>query len=307
MTMYNIRLDGIHVDDIQLDNTYILWELTLLNIVEALVAASPYFKLMLKEHDIMIAVTDTEQFCYYVPSNELDLGIKAGDPISLEDPTLRRALVDGETSANRIDAKFYGTAIISAATPLFDDEGKIAGTLAIGFSLQNEEKLEHFTDLITGISGRLTDMVQTVAAQSEQLTASSTQILDNTRHAVKNSTEVNKVAVFIREISEQTNLLGLNAAIEAARAGEAGAGFGVVASEVRKLSTGTKEATVNIERSLKDVQTSIQQMEHEINSIAQSSNQQAEIVTEFSEIIDQLNATSRDLKMFIESMLLKAE
>ncbi|MCM3134843.1 methyl-accepting chemotaxis protein [Paenibacillus polysaccharolyticus] len=150
-------------------------------------------------------------------------------------------------------------------------------------------------------------MVQTVAAQSEQLTASSTQILDNTRLAVKNSGEVNKVAVFIREVSEQTNLLGLNAAIEAARAGAAGAGFGVVAAEVRKLSTGTKEATVNIERSLKDVQSSIQQMEQEITSITQSSNAQSELVTEFSEIIDHLNATSQDLKVFIESMLLKAE
>ncbi|WKL04109.1 methyl-accepting chemotaxis protein [Paenibacillus amylolyticus] len=181
------------------------------------------------------------------------------------------------------------------------------GTLAIGFSLQNEEKLEYFTELISGISGKLTDMVQTVAAQSEQLTASSTQILDNTRMAVQNSGEVNKVAAFIREISEQTNLLGLNAAIEAARAGEAGAGFSVVASEVRKLSTGTKEATVNIERSLKDVQHSIQQMEQEITSISQSSNQQAVLVTEFSEVIDQLNSVSRDLKVFIESMLLKAE
>ena len=151
-------------------------------------------------------------------------------------------------------------------------------------SLQNEEKLEYFTELIGGISGKLTDMVQTVAAQSEQLTAFSTQILDNTRMAVQNSGEVNKVAAFIREISEQTNLLGLNAAIEAARAGEAGAGFSVVASEVRKLSTGTKEATVNIERSLKkDVQHSIQQMEQEITSISQSSNQQAVLVTEFSE------------------------
>ncbi|WP_017691895.1 methyl-accepting chemotaxis protein [Paenibacillus sp. PAMC 26794] len=278
-----------------------------MNIVEALVAASPYFKIMLKEHDIMIAVTDTEKFWYYVPSNELDLGIKAGDPVSLDDPTLRRALIHGETSANRIDAKFYGTSINSAATPLRDEQGNIVGTLAIGFSLQNEEKLEHFTELIGGISGKLTDMVQTVAAQSEQLTASSSQILDNTRMAVQNSGEVNKVAAFIREISEQTNLLGLNAAIEAARAGEAGAGFSVVASEVRKLSTGTKEATVNIERSLKDVQHSIQQMEQEITSISQSSSQQAVMVTEFSEVIDQLNSVSRDLKVFIESMLLKAE
>lgn len=69
----------------------------------------------------------------------------------------------------------------------------------------------------------------------------------------------------------------------------------------------TKEATVNIERSLKDVQHSIQQMEQEITSISQSSNQQAVLVTEFSEVIDQLNSVSRDLKVFIESMLLKAE
>ncbi|WP_440113723.1 methyl-accepting chemotaxis protein [Paenibacillus sp. QZ-Y1] len=278
-----------------------------MNIVEAMVAASPYFKIMLKEHDLMIAVTDTERFWYYVPSEDLDLGIKAGDSISLDDPTLRRALMNGETSANRIAAHFYGTAINSAATPLRDEAGHIVGALAIGFSLKNEEKLEHFTELIGGISGRLTDMVQTVAAQSQQLTASSSQILDNTRMAVQNSSEVNKVASFIREISEQTNLLGLNAAIEAARAGEAGAGFSVVASEVRKLSTGTKEATVNIERSLKDVQHSIHQMEQEITSIAQSSNQQAELVTEFSEVIDQLNSVSHDLKLFIESMLLNAE
>ncbi|OPG94879.1 hypothetical protein B2I21_28565 [Chryseobacterium mucoviscidosis] len=278
-----------------------------MNIVEALVAASPYFKIMLKENDLMIAVTDMEQFRYYVRSEDLDLGIQAGDPISLDDPTLRRALIDGETSANRIDAKFYGTPINSAATPLRDKAGHIVGALAIGFSLKNEEQLEHLTELIGGISGRLTEMVQTVAAQSQQLTASSSQILDNTRMAVQNSSEVTKVASFIREISEQTNLLGLNAAIEAARAGEAGAGFGVVATEVRKLSTGTKEATVNIERSLKEVQHSIRQMEQEITSIAQSSNQQAELVTEFSEVIDQLNNASRDLKAFIESMLLKAE
>ncbi|WP_419890235.1 methyl-accepting chemotaxis protein [Paenibacillus xylanexedens] len=278
-----------------------------MNIVEALVAASPYFKILLKEQDIMIAVNDTEQVRYYSPSNDLDLGLKVGDPIALEDPTIRQALIHGETSSYSIDAQHYGTPINTASTPIRDEEGNIVGIFAIARSLKNEEQLGQFTDLIGGISGRLTDMVQTVAAQSEQLMASSMQILDNTRMAVKNSGEVNKVASFIREISEQTNLLGLNAAIEAARAGEAGAGFGVVASEVRKLSTSTKEATVNIERSLKDVQTSIQQMEYEITSISQSSNQQAVLVTEFSEVIDQLNSVSRDLKVFIESMLLKAE
>lgn len=83
------------------------------------------------------------------------------------------------------------------------------------------------------------------------------------------SNEVQQIVKVIQAISSQTNLLSMNAAIEAAHAGEFGAGFAVVANEVRSLAEGST-------KSAKEIQTHIKDMVEKINAGVTTSRQAGE-------------------------------
>lgn len=84
---------------------------------------------------------------------------------------------------------------------------------------------------------------------------------ENVKILAEKSKSIGNIVVAINSISEQTNLLSLNAAIEAARAGEAGKGFGVVAEEIRKLSEETSRSTNEIEVIINDICKNIDNIE----------------------------------------------
>ncbi|EON72930.1 methyl-accepting chemotaxis protein [Lysinibacillus sphaericus] len=108
------------------------------------------------------------------------------------------------------------------------------------------------------------------------------------------SNEIRQISLIIQSISEQTNLLALNAAIEAARAGEHGKGFAVVADEVRKLAEQSSNSALQINEIIHDIENGIEDSMGLVNLGVSSAKEGMKLVNEsgkaFGEIKDSIIA-----------------
>ncbi len=154
--------------------------------------------------------------------------------------------------------------------------------------------------------------------QSQQVVTQATSSMKDLRAAMERITAASdqtaKIIKTIDEISFQTNLLALNAAVEAARAGEAGAGFAVVAEEVRNLAMRAAEAAKStagiIQQNLENihqgsqlvqttdeafdqVQVSAQKVAHLVGDIASASSEQAQGIEQINRGADEMERVTQ--------------
>ncbi|MFJ7733777.1 methyl-accepting chemotaxis protein [Lysinibacillus sp. NPDC097231] len=273
-----------------------------MNIIEALSVAMPYIHQAMKGQAMMALVDkESESIVIYLSGKRLDAGYKTGQKIHPDDANLHLPL-KGQNTNLTVPKEVYGVEFNAYSFPV-REKGNIVGALAFGLPIDDSLQMEKYILTMNDIIQNLQDKVHTIASHSEELAATSEEINKQAQFALEDAEKTNGVTDLIKSISRQTNLLGLNASIEAARAGQHGAGFNIVAQEVRKLSTETTTATDNIESSLQSINRNLENLKQNMTQINSATNEQAHLVQDFSEIIDELSTLSIEMKNFMSKMI----
>ncbi|RTQ94893.1 methyl-accepting chemotaxis protein [Lysinibacillus telephonicus] len=273
-----------------------------MNSLDQALSIAPILTKILKDEDFIVAITDTEKFIYASPGKNLDPGIEYGQPFLDDDlfgkikKTLKRVELLTPPGYGSIPFKGIGY-------PLFDENNNWIGSLGFGISLQKEYILNDIITNLNKISGTIGEQTQNITAHAEELSAMIEEISSSSETTMHHTEEMSNVISFIESVTQQSNLLGLNASIEAARAGEYGKTFSVVATEIRKLSSNTGEASQKISAFLGEMKEQIMAVTQSIRDIEKSSAELNSNAETFSKVTEELNQLSETLNSFMSGLL----
>lgn len=234
--------------------------------------------------------------------------------MSLKLRTLIGSMVD--TSDKLIESANNSSNIISSNVSTIENQKSMTDTVVVSVE-QMSESIQEVVRLAGNskeksklgmeetTKGR--DMVKNAVVSINELSDNLSNSMTVVKNLEQQSNGIDSVIEVIRGISEQTNLLALNAAIEAARAGEQGRGFAVVADEVRTLAQRTQESTTEIQDIIKNLQSgttkAVSVMEQSVSKAKDTvelSNQTDQALFSIYNVIDEIANMNGQVSIAVE-------
>lgn len=274
-------------------------------LISAFVRVAPLLK-RLTNDDITIGIYDTEKLIINIPGKTFSLNVSPGDPL-VEGDIVTNAIRNNTPLSAVVPKELFGFPLAARAIPLHDEQGRVIGGVGMGTSLEKAnvlfEMAESFSAIVEQTTASIEDISQSIAHLTERVTDVTNQMTDVSSSAQ----QIGKISSVVKEISDQSNMLGLNASIEAARAGEVGRGFSVVADEIRKLATSSKENVDQINGITKDIQEFLQRLNHAFSDIHTLTDTQSRTIQEFSATIHEISIKAEELAQVAEESLYAKE
>lgn len=268
------------------------------DLFEGLVKITPIINTLYAQ-DVSFVVTDREKFIAVQPGETLNTGVNIGDPLKKESP-IYQVMVNKKPDVGIVPKEVFGIAFKAISIPIFDEEDNVIGAVSSAISLDSEmqvqEIIEQFSAAFEQVNTTIQDFTQgsqTLSSIGEKLSTAS----DQTKENVKKTDDIIQM---IKEIADQTKLLGLNAAIEAARAGENGRGFAVVAEEIRRLSQQSNDSAKEVKYILDEMNASVSLISEQSEETSAVSQQQSAATQEIAASMEQLCAQLESLNQLVK-------
>ena len=144
----------------------------------------------------------------------------------------------------------------------------------------------------------MNDSIKAVNASSKKIQSINNKVQDFKGKIGK----IEAIVDLVKKVSNQSNLLALNASVEAARAGEAGRGFAVVADQVRLLSNNTAESAGSIVKYVKELRDNIDELAKAMDETTISLGEGNEKVEKSLEVMQQMNSQIDDISEKVDSV-----
>jgi len=269
-------------------------------ILEKLVLALPLIQQAM-QNDAGVTLTDREKFILYKAGAKLDLKVPQNQPLK-EGSGVYRAIHEKRRVAMRFDKTLYGLPYTSVAIPVFNESKEVIGAIAITQPVELQESMKQMAgDLLDNVN-LLAATTEEISAQTQEIAATSRTLAQVAGESQARVQETDQVLGLIRHVTNETNLLGLNAAIEAARVGDQGRGFGVVAGEIRKLATTSADSVKKIEAIVKGIKTDGSTIYEQVNDTQEAINQIASAVTQVAQTIQEVSKMVAQLDQIAETL-----
>ncbi|MBM7566698.1 globin-coupled sensor protein [Paenibacillus sacheonensis] len=197
--------------------------------------------------------------------------------------------------------------IILALSKMFNLDSQL---VLEAYEKDEKDKIQALSDAKQTTLTTISRIVQELSAMIVELSSSSQSVADSATHTAdiqdqanvkvrelqSKIGEIDGIGSLLQEISDQSQLLGINAAIEAAHAADHGRGFGIVANEIRKLASHSKESLVTVREKLQEITGVIGEVMQDAERTSTLARDQAASSQELTSFVQMIETITLELE-----------